>query len=200
MNDIINVKPNEIVSSTKWHTFACSIDNGIEPPELHPHIDRDSAHQSQEVTFSNNVYAGIAAQVNFANILGNFAWRLMKIHYTSEEMLNLNHDAESCEEFQKDFIERVNAFYYWLIQDPDYGMLIDIEHLELSQDNTGIPNNIKLLAAQNKLIWNMIVSINEDFIAICNDLKLPTNSQTSLLLTEISHQISIFKEKYVILR
>lgn len=200
MHDIINVKPNEIVNSTEWHLFAHAIDNGIEPPELHPHIDRNSVHQSREVIFSNNVYDGIAAQVNFANILGNFALRLMKIRYTSEEMLNLNHDAESSEEFQKDFIERVNAFYYWLIQDPDYGMLIDIEHLELSQDNTGIPNNIKLLAAQNNLIWNMIVSTNEDFVAICNDLKLPTNSPTSLLLTEISHQISIFKEKYVILR
>lgn len=200
MTDIIKVEPNEIVNSSEWYTFACLIDNGIEPPELHPHVDRNSATPSEEVKLSTKVYDGITKQVNFAIAFGNLALRLMKIRYTSKQMLNLNHDAESSEAFQKDFIERVNAFYYWLLQDKDYGMLIDIEHKELSKDKTGIPNNIKLLVAQDKLIWNMIVSITEDFIAICNDLKLPSNSHPSLLLNEISNQISIFKENYVILR
>ena len=152
------------------------------------------------VIFCKEVFGQVNAQVEFANIFGNFALRLMKVHYTHEQMMSFNSDKESLEDFQKDFFDRVDAFYYWLLEDPDYAMLADKQYLELSQDNTGIPSSIKLLVANNKHIWNMIISIHKDFSAICNDLKLPVNSTASQELHAISERISLLREKYVVLR
>lgn len=194
------VKPNEIVQSTEWHLFACSTDNNIEPKELHPYVNRNIEEQNPDVRFCKEVFGQVNAQVEFANIFGNFALRLMKVHYTHEQMMSFNSDKESLEDFQKDFFDRVDAFYYWLLEDPDYAMLADKQYLELSQDNTGIPSSIKLLVANNKHIWNMIISIHKDFSAICNDLKLPVNSTASQELHAISERISLLREKYVVLR
>lgn len=194
------VTHNPIVMSTKWINPACLHDNGIEPEELHPRVNHNIGDQNPDVAFCNGVFEQINAQVEFANIFGNFALRLMKIHYTHEQMLRFDFDYESFDEFQRDFFERVDAFYYWLVQDPDYAMLADMEYLELSHDDTGIPSSIKFLVAHNKLLWSKIIEIHKDFSAICNDIKLPASSTTSQKLHEISQRISVLKEKYVVLR
>lgn len=193
-------KLNNIVLSTEWHSFVCSIDNGIEPSELHPHVDRkSSANEDSNVVFCKEVFSEISKQNNFSNIWGNFAYRLMRICYTAE-MLSLDSDKLSREDFKEDFIERVNAFYYWLLQDVSHGMLVDSEYPSLPKDDSDIPNNIKLLIAHDKLIWNKIVSIQEDFLEILKELNLPENSSTSHMLSEISDRISSLREKYSVLR